>query len=142
LVAFKDEAPSIDAIGINSYYKEQISNLNHVAWQFDSLRPYIVSEFGPEGYWDPKYNRNKGGCLAEQSDNEKAEWYRLQWSRYVVGYKGYNIGGFAYCWHDRMEGSLTWFGLTDFAGRPKPAYYALKSEWTKKSEPQIPEYKI
>ena len=130
LVAFRDGAPSIDVIGINSYYKEQISTLNHVAWQFDSLRPYLVSEFGPQGYWDPKYNNELNGSLIEQSDNEKAEWYKYQWSKYVQGYRGYNIGGFAYCWHDRMEGTFTWFGLTDYRGRPKAGYFALKEVWT------------
>jgi cellulose synthase (UDP-forming) len=132
LVAFRDGAPSVDVIGVNSYYKEQITKLNHIAYQFDSLRPYLVSEFGPSGYWDPKYNKTNGRSIVEQTDSEKAEWYKEQWINYVNGYKGYNIGGFAYCWHDRMEGSYTWFGLTDFKGRPKPAYYALRELWTNK----------
>jgi hypothetical protein len=142
LVAFHDNAPSVDVIGINSYYREQISNLNHVAWQFDSLRPYLVSEFGPAGYWDPKYNKSYNHSVIEQTDAEKASWYKEQWTRYVNGYRGYNVGGFAYCWHDRMEGSYTWFGLTDFKGRPKPAYYALKELWTKTSQPSLPEFTI
>lgn len=142
LVAFHDGAPSIDVIGINSYYKEQISTLNHVAWQFDSLRPYLVSEFGPRGYWDPKYNDQKNNTVLEESDQEKSDWYRYQWEKYVQGYKGFNIGGFAYCWHDRMEGSFTWFGLTDYKGRLKPSYFALKEEWTKKKGRSLPEYKI
>jgi cellulose synthase (UDP-forming) len=133
LVAFRDGAPSVDVIGVNSYYEEQISKLNHITYQFDSLRPYLVSEFGPSGYWDPKYNRTNGSSIQEQTDSEKAEWYKTQWTSYVNGYKGYNVGGFAYCWHDRMEGSYTWFGLTDFKGRPKSAYYALRELWTNKS---------
>ncbi|MGZ4089492.1 MAG: glycosyltransferase [Bacteroidia bacterium] len=142
LVAFRDGAPSIDAIGVNSYYTAQISKLNHVAWQFDSLRPYFVSEFGPPGYWDPTYNKVKDGLLIEDSEIEKANWYKEQWSSYVYGHKGNNIGGFAYCWHDRMEGSNTWFGLTDFRGRPKPSYYALKELWTNKKESKLPYFSI
>jgi cellulose synthase (UDP-forming) len=130
LVAFHDDAPAIDVMGVNSYYREQISRLNHVAWQFDSLRPYLVSEFGPRGYWDPDYNKTAEGALLEESDAEKAQWYRAQWNYYIQPFKGFNIGGFAYCWHDRMEGSCTWFGLTDFRGRPKPAYFALQEAWT------------
>ncbi len=130
LVAFRDGAPSLDAMGINSYYKEQISQLDHITWQFDSLRPYLISEFGPRGYWDPHYNRSKDGLLTEDSEKEKAAWYNQQWNNYVLAHKGSNIGGFAYCWHDRMEGSCTWFGLTDFKGRPKPSYFALKELWT------------
>jgi cellulose synthase (UDP-forming) len=142
LAAFHDGAPSVDAIGVNSYYKEQISQLNHVCWQFDSLRPYLVSEFGPRGYWDPVYNRTEKGSIIEDAEKEKAEWYKTQWTSYVAAYKGYNIGGFAYCWHDRMEGSNTWFGLTDYSGRAKPSYYALKELWTSVKSTEIPNYTI
>jgi hypothetical protein len=134
LAAFNDKVPSVDIIGVNSYYHEQISQLNHKAWEFDSLRPYLVSEFGPRGYWNPKYNHTKKYSLVEESDSEKSDWYKLQWNKYVQGYKGYNVGGFAYCWHDRMEGSLTWFGLSDYKGRLKPAYHALKEAWTGNKE--------
>jgi len=132
LVAFRDGAPSVDIMGINSYYQNQIKKLNHVFNHFDSIRPYIISEFGPNGYWDPTYNRVSNGLLVEDDDKQKGEWYKQQWKDYVLEYKGYNLGGFAYCWHDRMEGSNTWFGLTDFKGRTKPAYYALKEVWTGK----------
>lgn len=142
LAAFRDGAPSVDVIGINSYYKEQINKLNHMAWQFDSLRPYLVSEFGPRGYWDPKYNKSENHSVIEETDSEKAEWYKKQWVTYVNGYKGYNVGGFAYCWHDRMEGSYTWFGLTDFKGRLKPSYYALKTQWTNKKEEAFQQFII
>jgi cellulose synthase (UDP-forming) len=142
LVAFHDDAPSVDVIGINSYYKEQISQLNHIAWQFDSVRPYLVSEFGPRGYWNPIYNKIVEGSVTEESDTEKANWYKQQWTTYVKGYEGYNVGGFAYCWHDRMEGSYTWFGLTDFKGRLKPSYYALKAQWTNAKQKNLPEFYI
>jgi cellulose synthase (UDP-forming) len=130
LVAFRESAPSIDVIGINSYYKEQISKLNHIVWKFDPERPYIVSEFGPCGYWDPKYNHSRNGKVIEESDDEKGHWYKWQWNNYVLAYAGYNVGGFAYCWHDRMEGTYTWFGITDYKGRLKKSYYALKETWT------------
>jgi cellulose synthase (UDP-forming) len=142
LVAFRDEAPSLDAIGVNSYYRQQISKLNHIAWQFDSLRPYLVSEFGPEGYWDPKYNRTRNSLVIEQSEADKAAWYTFQWDNYVQAYKGFNIGGVAYCWHDRMEGSLTWFGLSDFRGRLKPSYFALKKAWCGSACDVADEYQI
>lgn len=142
IAAFHDAAPSIDVLGINSYYKEQISHLNHVCYQFDSLRPYIVSEFGPRGYWDPHYNRTLNGARIEDSEIEKAEWYKEQWRNYVSAYKGYNIGGYAYCWHDRMEGSYTWFGLTDYRGRPKRSYFALKEIWTRQKQNTLPEFQI
>lgn len=142
LAAFHDAAPSLDVIGINSYYREQISKLNHVFYQFDSLRPYMISEFGPRGYWDPHYNKTVNKLLVEDSEAEKAAWYCEQWTNYIISYKGYNIGGVAYCWHDRMEGSNTWFGLTDYKGRIKLPYYALKEMWTKTVDEKLPGYTI
>jgi len=142
LAAYHDAAPSIDVIGINSYYKEQISTLHQLTWQFDSLRPYLVSEFGPSGYWNSNYNNSCNGSLVEEKEYEKAEWYKEQWFNYVLGHRGRNIGGFAYCWHDRMEGSNTWFGLSDYKGRVKPSYYSLKKAWTGYSPDLLPQFTI
>jgi cellulose synthase/poly-beta-1,6-N-acetylglucosamine synthase-like glycosyltransferase len=142
VAAFHDGAPSLDAIGINSYYKEQISILKETFCAFDSTRPYLVSEFGPRGYWDPRYNKAINGRQIEDSDEEKANWFKEQWSTYVLANKGDNIGGFAYCWHDRMEGSYTWFGLSDHQGRLKPSYYALKELWTHQKSEDFPSVKI
>jgi cellulose synthase (UDP-forming) len=127
LAAFSKNAPSIDIMGINSYYTEQLSRLQSIAYKFDSARPYLVSEFGPRGYWNPNYTRyNKQKILIEDTDIEKGELLASEWKDYVASNKGYNIGGFAFCWRDRMEGTNTWYGITDFKGRLKPSYYALK----------------
>jgi cellulose synthase (UDP-forming) len=142
LAAFHDVVPSLDAIGVNSYYQKQISRLNHVFYQFDTKRPYFISEFGPRGYWDPKYNRTSRELLVEDSEAEKALWYTEQWKNYVAAYNGYNVGGIAYCWHDRMEGSNTWFGLTDYKGRTKLSYYALKEIWTGQTKQPLPVFSI
>jgi cellulose synthase (UDP-forming) len=131
IAAFREGAPSLDAIGVNSYYEEQICHLNYLARKFDSLRPYIVSEFGPRGYWNSDYTRlTKDSLVIEDDDSEKARYFVNEWNKYVKNYNGYNLGGFAYCWRDRMEGSNTWFGLVDQLGRPKISYHALRHQWT------------
>lgn len=142
LAALHDGVPSVDVVGINSYYEEQISQLHELTYRFDPQRPYLVSEFGPKGYWDPRYNKIEAGALAEDNENQKSEWYSYQWKNYVQKYKGNNIGGFAYCWHDRMEGSFTWFGLTDYKGRLKPEYYSLRELWTGRSPVHLPCFSI
>jgi hypothetical protein len=136
--AYFKGAPSIDVIGINSYYDEQISTLPNVQYMFDTSRPYLVSEYGPNGYWDGYFSTlNENGRLIENAGNEKAALYAHRWSTYIDGKKGLNVGGIAYTWQDRKEGTATWFGLTDYKGRLKPAYYALKEKWTgiKASQP-------
>ena len=66
----------------------------------------------------------------EPSGKAKATYYAGQWQNYVAKNRGNNVGGIAFTWRDRMEETFTWFGITDYAGRPKPAYYALRQAWT------------
>ncbi len=124
-------APSIDVLGINSYYVPYVRQLDAIVGEYNWWRPYLVSEFGPPGYWDnahTKFDRYREPV--EPSGAEKAALYAQQWKDYVAGKCGHNLGGVAFTWRDRMEQTFTWFGLTDYAGRPKPSYYALRQVWT------------
>jgi cellulose synthase (UDP-forming) len=137
LASYRDEAPSLDLLGINSYYTEQISQLHDVMYKVDSMRPYFISEFGPKGYWDDELSDFESDTiLIEQSNYEKSMMYLAEWRKNVVFHAGRNVGGVAFSWRDRLEGTSTWFGLTDFKGRLKPSYYALRREWTGQ-EPEI-----
>lgn len=130
ILNFRQHVPSIDIMGINSYYKQNIEQLQKVYSQYDTLRPYAITEFGPQGYW----NREKGFYkdniyIIERSSISKAKWYEEQWNNYITAYKGYNVGGMAFSWRDRYEGTATWFGITDYKGRLKPSYYYLQRAW-------------
>lgn len=134
LSAFREHVPSVDVIGINSYYRQQISLLDTLFKEFNPERAYLVSEFGPKGYWNPDYSSFRADtALMEDSDYKKAIWYSAQWNRYIASQEGSNIGAVAFSWRDRLEGTSTWYGLTDAEGRYKPAYYAIRSAWTGKS---------
>ncbi|MFN5183807.1 MAG: glycoside hydrolase family 2 TIM barrel-domain containing protein, partial [Bacteroidota bacterium] len=140
LVNLRLDAPSLDAIGINSYYQGQISKLDSVFLANDTTRPYFISEFGPEGYWNDHYNKISKSRINEQSSLEKADWYAYQWRNYIEKNSGRCLGGVAYCWQDRMEGSYTWFGITDYKNRLKPAYWSIKNIWSTISENEKPNF--
>ncbi len=128
---YRHLTPSVDVVGVNSYYEDQISILPNIQYLFDTLRPYIVSEYGPHGYWDSYFSKyNENGRVMENSGEEKASLYARRWDQYIEAKKGMNVGGVAYTWQDRLEGTATWFGLSDSKGRLKPTYYALKDAWT------------
>ena len=130
LIELRNNAPSLDFIGVNSYYLQQVSRLQKICQRVDTTRPYLFSEFGPLGYWDEDFSRyNSQKELVEDSDYEKAWLYGYEWNQFVVRNKGYNLGGVAFCWSDRLEGTATWFGLTDQKGRKKPAYFKLENIW-------------
>lgn len=132
LAAFKKYAPEIDVLGVSAFYEEQLSRVNECITQIDPDRPYLIYEYGPRGFWNKKYNTNKYGIPVEETSFKKAGNYREFWIKYIESHKGKNLGGIAFSWSDKLEGSATWFGITDMKGRKKPAYYALKEAWTKK----------
>ena len=130
LTAFARGAPSIDALGINAYYARDLADLDRKVRIFANSKPYLISEFGPNGYWDPSQTRwNADGFALEPDDTAKAEQYANRWRNFVADAAGRNIGGVAFTWTDRLEGSYTWFGLTDANRRRKAAYFSLQSEW-------------
>ncbi len=141
-------ASEVDYVGVNSYYKKNISTLDSVMNSVLPGRKYLVSEFGPEGYWFPELNKYElDTLLYEPSSHQKADWMKYQWIHFVKpGNNNNSLGGFAFCWQDRFEGTATWFGLTDLYGNRRPSWYAMKecfSENTKNllSSP-IPRFKI
>ncbi len=130
LRSMQDHAPSMDWIGVNSYYEAQISQVDSLCKVFLPDRPYMISEFGPEGYWDYRFTpHNNAYQPLEPSSYEKAQDYYGKWTKYIEPHAGANLGGIAFCWRDRMEETTTWFGLTDTKGRLRPAYVALQNAW-------------
>jgi cellulose synthase (UDP-forming) len=135
---YKAYAPHIDVIGVNSYYEENISQLGEIMESIYPEKAYTVTEFGPKGYW----NRELGdywndSLLIELSSLSKAEWYQRQWIEHIEGKKGRNLGGMAFSWKDRYEGTATWFGISDYKGRLKPVYYYLQSTWKKSDQVKL-----
>ncbi len=132
-------APSLDFTGVNSYYEDHIARLRGLAESFDPGRPYLVSEFGPDGYWDAGHaQRTDFGALLEPATLSKVRQIERGWSLHTAPHRGANIGGVAYCWRNRIETTATWFGITDALGRPKPEYLALQKMWTGRAEAEGP----
>lgn len=130
LYAYSLAAPGVDVMAVNSYYTQQLSQVQKLTQEFDPGRPYLISEFGPKGYWNPELSQfDRHQVLVEDDDALKAALYQQEWGAWIQGNQGLNIGGIAYCWRDRYEGTATWFGITDYKGRKKPVYYALQRAW-------------
>lgn len=130
ILAIKNLAPSIDAIGFNTFFETQTSLLPDLMARHYPNKPYFLSEFGPQGHQDIALARQSDGFLLETSTYERSRQYIRNWRDHVVSQEGKILGGFAYCWQDRLLGSAVWYGLTDYEGRLKPGYFALQKEWT------------
>ncbi|MEO1450771.1 MAG: hypothetical protein AAFV07_14675, partial [Bacteroidota bacterium] len=131
LRAHRQYSPSIDIYGVNSFYASHQRRLDALMKRQIPDRQYIFSEFGPGGYWDfAKTETDSKELWVEPSDFEKADQLKQVWTDYIEARPGQNIGGFAFCWQDRLEGTATWYGLTDGQGHKKASYYALKKVWS------------
>lgn len=131
LAELKRYVPSVDVYGINSYYMQNVSRLDSVVKAVCGTKPYLVSEFGPKGYWQHDYTDYfYGYFLYEQNSFSKAKYMSYQWDKYIEPHKGQCLGGVAFCWQDRFEATATWFGLTDLAGNRKPCWYAMQNSFS------------
>lgn len=146
LAELKRFAPSVDIYGVNSYYIQNVSRLDSIVKTVCGTKPYIVSEFGPKGYWQHDYTDYfYGYFLFEQNSLSKAKYMSYQWRKYIEPNKGQCLGGIAFCWQDRFEATATWFGLTDLAGNRKPSWYAMQNCFAPKSEQKefpLPQFHI
>ncbi|MFN3402806.1 MAG: glycosyltransferase [Cytophagaceae bacterium] len=124
-------APSVDIIGINSYYEEYLKELDKVMKEMDPTRPYLLTEFGSRGFWDQHLTiYTKDSLFYDEPDHLKAKSYFWKWIKHVEAKKGSNIGGLAYNFRDKPYGTASWSGISDYKGRLKPGYYYLKRVWT------------
>lgn len=145
--ALNKYVPNIDAFGINSYYIENISKLDSLMQEVNPQKPYLVSEFGPKGYWQREYtDYDNTKRIVEQNSFDKSDMYKVQWKNYIESNKAKNLGGVAFCWQDRYEGTATWFGITDIFGNKKPSWYAIRDVFGDRTEqltfPNIPPHRI
>ena len=98
LSSFYKFAPSLDFIGVNSYYGQNLHNLDSLVNVHYPAKPYLVSEFGPKGYWIESYNDYTNvGRLHELTTYEKAAEYQYNWAHFIKDKKNI-LGGIAFCW--------------------------------------------
>ena len=129
-------AATVDIIAVNAYHEQHFQSLEEALHQAYPGVPYLISAFGPkERWWPEDYAAPRQRLsIPDPSPFEKAQAYPQMWRQYIAEGSGNCLGGLAYCWRDRHEGTSILSGMVDYKGRRKPAYFALKQTWT--GEPQ------
>ncbi len=119
-------APSIDFLALNAFDELQFKEAIQLFTQSNQEHFYMINGFGIKT--DQRHDDTQP--YTEMSSFEKARYYSKFWTEHVAYDENNNLGGFVYCWRDRIEGTITLSGITDNKGRLKPTYYALKQVWT------------
>jgi hypothetical protein len=94
-------------------------------------RPYIITEYGPAGFWEVGTTPWK--AQIEPTSTQKAETYRKNYEHSIAGQKGQCLGSYAFYWGQKQEATATWFGIFLNSGERTEAVEALQALWTGKS---------
>ena len=117
--------PSLDAIGINSY--GQLGNVPSEVARYDWEKPYIITEFGPRGWWE--VDKTAWNLPIEDTSTEKAQFY---YEAYKAGIddKPNCLGSYVFLWGNKQEKTHTWFNLFLEDGSPTEIVDTMTVLWT------------
>ncbi len=121
------QCPDIDLLGINTY--GDIYTLPETLKKYGWNKPYLISEWGPDGYWEVK--KTSWGAPYEQTDIEKYNCYR---NKYMKGINNENcLGSYVFYWYHKQETTHTWFSMFNEKGLETPLPGLMKELWTGKA---------
>ncbi|MBA4410040.1 MAG: hypothetical protein C0397_11525 [Odoribacter sp.] len=121
--------PDIDLLGINSY--GDIYTLPETLKKYGWTKPYVISEWGPDGYWEVK--RTKWGAPYEQTGREKYTCYEKKYQAAIDNGNGQCLGSYVFYWSGfKQETTHTWFCMFNIDGLESPLIGLMHQMWTGK----------
>lgn len=126
-------APELDFVGINSY--GDILNVKEVFAQSSYKGPYLITEWGPTGWWETTLTEWKAPI--EQTSEEKRIVYEERYKQAIAS-DPRCMGSFVFLWGQKEERTPTWFCMfveNDVDGLPlngekTPMVEAMERVWT------------
>lgn len=135
----KEKCPDIDILGINTYgdLPELAQKVRLFGWE----KPYMVTEWGPNGHWE--VSKTSWGAPIEQTSSEKAFTYKSRYRENILADSNWCLGSYVFLWGQKQETTPTWYGVfvNDKFGE---CVQVLQQEWTglepKLTAPHIQQY--
>jgi len=131
------KAPDIDLLGINTY--GDIGGVPRNVQRYGWNGPYMITEWGPNGYWEAPQTSWKASM--EQSSSDKKAVYLSRYQEFIVPNTSHCLGSYAFLWGAKQEYTETWFGLFNKNGQPTEPIDALEfvftGAWPSKPAPSI-----
>ncbi|MEN9511449.1 MAG: hypothetical protein RLZZ370_1268 [Bacteroidota bacterium] len=131
------KAPDIDLLGINTY--GDIAGVPRNIRRYGWSGPYMITEWGPNGYWEAPQTSWKASI--EQSSSEKKAVYLSRYQDFIAPNTSQCLGSYAFLWGAKQEYTETWFGLFNKNGQPTEPIDALEfvftGRWPSKPAPSI-----
>jgi len=123
----KKRCPDIDLLGINTY--GDIYTLPDTLKKYGWVKPYIITEWGPDGYWEvPK---TPWGAPYEQTGYEKYLCYEKKYLNAMNPKNSLCLGSYVFYWSGfKQETTHTWFCMFDSTGLESPLIGLMHNLWT------------
>jgi hypothetical protein len=116
-------APSIDALGVNSY-GDALPSLPQRARAAGWDRPLVVTEMGALGQWQA--GATPWGAALEPTSTEKAARMR----RYLAAVQSDTAGQILFWWGQKQEVTPTWHGMLLTSGEWTEAAEVMAEAWS------------
>jgi Glycosyl hydrolases family 2, TIM barrel domain len=124
-----ERAPDIDVYCVNTY--GDIANVPANIEKFGWHGPYMITEWGCNGYWESPTTSWK--VSLEQTSTEKKQVFYDRYNNYIAASKDKCLGSYAFLWGAKQEYTETWFGLFSKDNLPTEPVDALESLFTGKA---------
>ncbi|MBK8094527.1 MAG: PKD domain-containing protein [Verrucomicrobiaceae bacterium] len=116
--------PSLDFVGINTY--AALNHLRHYLAENHWQRPWVVTEYGPRGFWESP--RAPWGAPIEQTSSDKAKLIRKAYQA-AIQPGGDCWGGYVFLWGQKQEATSTWFGVFTAHGESTAVRDVMHELW-------------
>lgn len=128
--------PDLDLLGINTY--GDIYTLPLTLEKYGWTKPYLISEWGPDGYWEVR--KTTWGAPYEQTGLEKYICYEKKYKTAIDNGNDRCLGSYVFYWNGfKQETTHTWFCMFDSTGLESPLIGLMHQMWTgKKPENSAP----
>ena len=128
------QCPDLDLLGINTY--GDIYTLPETLKKYGWTKPYVIAEWGPDGYWEVK--RTKWGAPYEQTGLEKITCYNEKYKSAIDNGNGQCLGSYVFYWSGfKQETTHTWFCMFNIDGLESPLVGLMQELWTGKKPSSV-----
>lgn len=121
----KRHCDAIDLLSINAF--KDLPNIPQKIADAGWKKPYMISEWGPTGYWET--NATKWNAFIEETSTEKAKYFKARYESSIKKDPSC-LGSYVFLWGTKQERTHTLFSMFLESGQEVETAHVMKYLWT------------